>query len=92
VEYKNEGHRMFKELLIALDRNIAITIFKVGPPRSQTAYAPTHSHSKLSSGNLGGQTTPQAPEREKIGRNDPCPCGAKKSDGTPVKYKHCHGK
>jgi preprotein translocase subunit SecA len=29
---------------------------------------------------------------EKIGRNDPCPCGAKKPDGTPIKYKHCHGK
>lgn len=22
-------------------------------------------------------------------RNDPCPCGAKKPDGTPKKYKHC---
>lgn len=26
------------------------------------------------------------------GRNDPCPCGAKKADGTPIKYKKCHGK
>ena len=26
----------------------------------------------------------------KIGRNDPCWCGKKKADGTPVKYKHCH--
>ena len=29
---------------------------------------------------------------QKVGRNDPCPCGAKKSDGTPIKYKKCHGK
>ncbi len=28
----------------------------------------------------------------KVGRNDPCPCGAKHPDGRPVKYKHCHGK
>jgi len=28
----------------------------------------------------------------KVGRNEPCPCGAKKSDGRPVKYKHCHGR
>lgn len=28
----------------------------------------------------------------KVGRNDPCPCGATKADGTPKKYKHCHGK
>ena len=26
----------------------------------------------------------------KVGRNDPCWCGKTKSDGTPVKYKHCH--
>jgi len=25
----------------------------------------------------------------KIGRNDPCPCGKKKSNGNPVKYKKC---
>ncbi|PIR93415.1 preprotein translocase subunit SecA [Candidatus Falkowbacteria bacterium CG10_big_fil_rev_8_21_14_0_10_43_10] len=31
-------------------------------------------------------------EGEKIGRNDPCPCGAIKPDGTPIKYKYCHGK
>ncbi len=28
----------------------------------------------------------------KVGRNDPCPCGAKHPDGRPIKYKHCHGK
>lgn len=35
------------------------------------------------------------PKREfgrKIGRNEPCPCGAKKPNGQPIKYKHCHGK
>ena len=31
-------------------------------------------------------------EGQKVGRNDPCPCGAKKPDGTPKKYKHCCGK
>ena len=25
----------------------------------------------------------------KIGRNDPCPCGNKRSDNIPVKYKKC---
>jgi len=28
----------------------------------------------------------------KVGRNDPCPCGATKEDGTPIKYKNCCGK
>jgi hypothetical protein len=28
---------------------------------------------------------------QKIGRNEPCPCGARKADGTPIKFKKCHG-
>ncbi len=27
---------------------------------------------------------------EKVGRNNPCPCGAMGFDGRPVKYKKCH--
>ena len=38
------------------------------------------------------QGSPGQRAMSKVGRNDPCPCGAKKSDGTPIKYKHCHGK
>ena len=29
---------------------------------------------------------------QKVGRNDPCPCGATTPDGKPIKYKNCHGK
>lgn len=36
-------------------------------------------------------STPMSVTNEKVGRNDPCPCGAKKQDGSPMKYKHCHG-
>lgn len=27
-----------------------------------------------------------------VGRNDPCPCGKKSDDGTPIKFKKCHGR
>ena len=27
-----------------------------------------------------------------VGRNQPCPCGKTHEDGTPVKYKLCHGR
>jgi preprotein translocase subunit SecA len=30
--------------------------------------------------------------KDKVGRNDPCPCGAINEDGKPVKYKKCCGK
>ncbi|MBU1126095.1 MAG: preprotein translocase subunit SecA [Patescibacteria group bacterium] len=29
---------------------------------------------------------------DNVGRNDDCPCGATKPDGTPKKFKHCHGR
>ncbi|MFH1478681.1 MAG: preprotein translocase subunit SecA [Candidatus Omnitrophota bacterium] len=31
-------------------------------------------------------------EEPKVGRNDPCPCGAVDKDGRPIKYKKCCGK
>jgi peptide deformylase len=27
-----------------------------------------------------------------VGRNEPCPCGKRTSDGKPIKYKKCHGR
>ena len=42
----------------------------------------------------GEAPAPQKPiiNDNKVGRNDPCPCGAKNPDGTPKKYKKCCGK
>jgi hypothetical protein len=40
-----------------------------------------------------GQTTrlDRPTVSNKVGRNDPCPCGATRPDGLPLKYKKCHG-
>ncbi|MEW6009282.1 MAG: preprotein translocase subunit SecA [Candidatus Omnitrophota bacterium] len=36
---------------------------------------------------------PQSISQKKVGRNDPCPCGAiDPATGKPIKYKKCHGK
>jgi len=80
VEYKNEGHRMFQNLLKEIEVNIAHTIF-----RAQITQKPVQP--AFSSQSVSAQTNPK-----KIGRNDPCPCGAKKPDGHQIKYKHCHGR
>ncbi|MFH1181310.1 MAG: preprotein translocase subunit SecA [bacterium] len=78
VEYKNEGHKMFQQLLSLIEENIVNAILKVSMrPAGQEEAAPA------------GQTLSRGP---KAGRNDPCPCGAKYPDGRPMKYKHCHGK
>jgi len=38
------------------------------------------------------KNVPVEREKAKVGRNEPCPCGARKSNGEPVKYKKCCGK
>ncbi len=42
----------------------------------------------------GDETLKQKPivNTNTVGRNDPCPCGAKKEDGKPKKYKNCCGR
>ena len=78
VEYKTEGHRMFKKLLDMIEANIAQTILKVSLKQTPQQ-------------NVG--LPAEAPRSgAKAGRNDPCPCGATHPDGRPIKYKHCHGK
>ncbi len=77
VEYKNEGHKMFKTLLSALESAIVNTILKVSlapvPPKTMVSPSPY-----------------AAGSRKKVGRNDPCPCGKKDPiTGRPIKYKKC---
>jgi len=71
VEYKNEGHKAFGQLLATIDAEIADNILKAGLTQPQKSLPQSHA---VESG------------KQKIGRNDPCPCGSGK------KHKHCHGK
>jgi len=104
VEYKREAYRMFHELLALIDKRVAHGIFRVQIAR-QVAERELQSVGTRGTLQFQGpaKTMQQASERqeqiqgkdprfEKVGRNDPCPCGAMKEDGTPKKFKHCHGK
>jgi len=82
VEYKNEGRRLFGKMLEEIDSAIIEMLLKVELKGQNTR--PQHQQPDLHGG--------QAKTSKHIGRNDPCPCGAKHPDGRPVKYKHCHGK
>jgi len=78
VEYKTEGHRLFRQLLETIELATVQSLSKAEIKREPMPVgSPVVSFSK----------TKEAP-----GRNDPCPCGAKHPDGRPIKYKHCHGK
>jgi len=48
--------------------------------------SPQAASAPRTSSQSGGEST------SKMGRNDPCSCGAKHPDGRSIKYKHCHGK
>ena len=85
TEYQIEAGHMFEELnhLIREDtvRRVYQTKVQVTPERVQTA--------KPTEARLAGDG-PRQPRKvkpgQKVGRNDPCPCGSGK------KYKNCHGR
>ena len=91
VEYKNEGHKMFRELIDNIELNIVNSIWKVKP---NTALPDEGSVAVLSSSANYDQYSQVAVSsnvnqgrkiklKKKPGRNDPCPCGSGK------KYKKC---
>jgi len=90
VEYKNEGYRMFEQLMFTIDDEIVHRIFKVqvqAPPPVQNPHphaitnAPS---SEISQQKKQVQQQPQNDTKSKLGRNDPCWCGSGK------KWKKCH--
>ncbi len=88
VEYKNEGHKMFRRLLTTIDSNIAQTIFKVSLKKQDSG--PAFSQPSTTLGNATSDKISSKPKGQKVGRNDPCPCGKKDpTTGKPIKYKKC---
>lgn len=91
IEYKNEGHKIFQKLLAVFQSDVSGTIFKITANQAPAVkIAPKISLSRGETKKISSSEPAQ--NGAKVGRNDPCPCGAKKLDGTSIKYKHCHGK
>ncbi len=67
VEYKTEGHRMFKKLLDMIEINIAQTILKVSLKPQNEGFTKSLNQKPLNQ-----------PANQAVGRNDPCPCGSGK--------------
>ena len=85
VEYKLEGYNMFQEMMASARQEIVSMIFKVQVVKEGEEVL--QKARKVSYGEPSKVSRP-VPERkgQKIGRNDPCPCGSGK------KYKKCCGK
>jgi preprotein translocase subunit SecA len=79
TEYQREGYDMFMEMIDSVKRDAIRYLFhvEVAQPKTQPQRVEA---------NPTGPTSARKPvETDKVGRNDPCPCGSGK------KYKRCHG-
>ncbi len=100
IEYKKEAYRLFHELNDRIQKQVVYSIYKVGmmenareekfraPTLSQRAQdftAPSKTGDSTSSTTIKLAEKPKNEKGEKVGRNDPCPCGSGK------KYKKCCG-
>ncbi|RJQ40558.1 MAG: preprotein translocase subunit SecA [Dehalococcoidia bacterium] len=86
VAYKREGHQLFRNLLDTVQHDVAHTVFHVNIVRQEPQKETASPMAKMARPAPVRQSPRQAGSGQKVGRNDPCPCGSGK------KYKHCCGK
>jgi preprotein translocase subunit SecA len=91
IEYKREGYDMFAQMMDRIKSDSLARLFLVQIAREAAQPAPAVQTPTRLTLNRGDDpaTAPQRTvhrDQEKVGRNDPCPCGSGK------KYKKCHGK
>ncbi len=79
VEYKTEGHKIFKSLLEQIETEIGKILMKVSLIKEPSSPTPAINQERKFSASAASP-----------GRNDPCPCGKVDSKtGKPLKYKKC---
>ena len=91
VEYQKEGFTMFEALMAVMQQDVVEKVFSVQVQRQQDVEQIQQAKPQRVVMSHGDETETQAAapakrETDKVGRNDPCPCGSGK------KYKRCHGK
>ena len=90
VEYKSEAYKMYRQLIAGIEAEVAGMIFRVNVT-VQAEEAPVETAltkaAESASSNTSEDTNKKKPKKksegDKVGRNDPCPCGS------GLKYKKC---
>jgi preprotein translocase subunit SecA len=91
VEYKRESFDMFEALMDRIEDETLRYLFLMRTPEEEEEMIRQYQRRKrreqqeMRMVGAGTDKPQQVIRREKIGRNDPCPCGSGK------KYKKCHG-
>ena len=97
-EYKKEGFEMFEAMINGIKEEVVRRIYTVQVRRENPLQRQSVSRTVSTvagAGAGGGKPAKRQPVRaaKKPGRNDPCPCGKWKADGSrPLKYKECCGR
>ena len=103
VAFKQEGYKMFSSMISAIEDSVTDVITKMDLVRGETwkGYQGErfiHQESdqfafqqqQALAGNMSGEGAVAQLVAEKApNRNAPCPCGSKKANGRPKKYKEC---
>jgi preprotein translocase subunit SecA len=86
VEYKREGFDMFQDMEHGLKEDYVTYIYRI--ENVKLRQEPEVQQLSYSGGTEEPNQRPKSPRTvsQKVGRNDPCPCGSGK------KYKKCHGR
>jgi len=94
-EYKKEGFEMFEAMMQLLEADVVEKVFTVQIARQEDVQRlearrrPQPAQMVMSGGGVPqqpqGKPSTVRRDADKVGRNDPCPCGSGK------KYKKCHG-
>jgi preprotein translocase subunit SecA len=88
VAYKREGHALFDEMIGRVKEETVRLLFHIQLQRQEQVQElqQEREQQQMFFGPADGPATPQTVKKDnKVGRNDPCPCGSGK------KYKKCHG-
>jgi preprotein translocase subunit SecA len=86
VEYKREAFQYFQKLLDGIRKQVVYSIYKMGV-MVKSKSPMENKNINFSGSKKGGEESKSQPlKSDKVGRNDPCPCGSGK------KYKKCCGK
>ncbi|NCC67886.1 MAG: preprotein translocase subunit SecA [Clostridia bacterium] len=92
--YKREGFDMFEEMINGIRTEVVRRIYTVQIKKEQPLER--KSVAKGATSNIGGDDSLKKQpikKADKPGRNDPCPCGKMKADGSRrLKYKECCGR
>ncbi|QJC53763.1 preprotein translocase subunit SecA [Paenibacillus albicereus] len=84
-EYQFEGFEMFREMIETIQEEISRYIMKAQVEQNLERQEVAKGQVEVGGSSEGREARP-AKREERVGRNDPCPCGSGK------KYKLCHGK